>query len=105
MGSTLRLRLPGRLSDEQVRRLCAGLAEQLSAGAATAVVCQVEQAVGDLATVDAVARLALVARRAGVTFSLDSPGTELTSLLALVGLGAALARTDDRAAGRQAGSP
>jgi hypothetical protein len=91
MGSTMRLRLSGDLSDEQVRRLCAGLAEQLAAGAATAVVCHVEHAGGDLTTVDAVARLALVARRAGVAFSLDSPGAELTSLLGLVGLRAALA--------------
>ncbi len=96
MGSTLRLRLPGDLSDEQVCRLCTELAEQLTAGAATAVVCHVDHAVGDLTTVDAVARLALVARWAGVAFSLDSPGAELSSLLSLVGLRAALTRTPDQ---------
>ncbi len=90
MGSTLRLRLPVRATDEQVRWLCIGLREQLTTGAATAVVCQVDRAVGDLATVDAVARLALVARRAGVAFALDTPAAEL-SLLGLVGLRAALA--------------
>lgn len=95
MSSTLRLRVPRRLTDEQVRRLCTGLAEQLTAGAATAVVCRVERPVGDLATVDVVARLALVARRAGVTFWLDSPDAELASLLGLVGLRAALARLPD----------
>ena len=95
MGSTLRLRLAGHLTDDQVRRLCTGLAEQLTAGVASAVVCHVEQAVGDLATIDAVARLALVARRAGVAFSLDGPGTELTALLGVVGLRAVLAGLPD----------
>ena len=95
MGSTVRLRLPDGLSDEQVRRLCSRLAEQLAAGAATAVVCHVEHAADDLSTVDAVARLALVARRAGVAFSLDSPGAELSSLLGLVGLRTVLASLPD----------
>lgn len=95
MGSTLRLALPRRPSDEQVRRLCTGLAEQLAAGAAATVVCRVEHAGGDLTTVDAVARLALVARRAGVAFSLDGPGAELSSLLGLAGLRAVLAGLPD----------
>lgn len=95
MGSALELRLPARPSDETVRRLCAGLREQLRSGAATAVVCRVDRAAGDLATVDAVARLALVARRAGVAFALDGPGPDLSSLLALVGLGSVLAGLPD----------
>ncbi len=95
MGTTLQLRLPVPLTSGQVRRLCCGLREQLSSGAVTAVVVQVEQAAGDLATVDAVARLALVARRKGVAFSLDSPGNELSSLLGLVGLRAGLAGLPD----------
>ena len=102
MGSTLRLRLAAPVSDDQVRGLCTGLREELSTGAVAAVVCQVEHAVADLATVDALARLALVARRAGVGFSLDSPGAELSSLLALVGLRGALARTSG---GRSAREP
>ena len=86
MGSTLHLRVPAPVTDEQARRLCAGLQERLRTGVVTAVVCQVDLAAGDLATVDAVARLALVARRAGVSFVLDDPGVGLCSLLDLVGL-------------------
>ena len=91
MGATLLLRLPVPLTDEGVRQLCAGVQEQLTAGAVTTVVCSVGQAAGDLATADAVARLALVARRAGVGFALHDPGGDLSSLLDLLGL-AALAR-------------
>ena len=95
MGSTLQVRLPALVTDEHVRRLCSGLREQLTTGAVAAVVCHVERPVGDLATVDAVARLALVARRAGVAFTLDDPGTDLSSLLGLVGLRAVLAGQPD----------
>jgi hypothetical protein len=95
MGPALELRLPACLSDETVRRLCAGLGEQLGCSGVTAVVCRVECAAGDLATVDAVARLALVARRAGVAFTLDGTGPGLSSLLGLVGLDAALVPLPD----------
>ena len=95
MGSTLQLRLPVPVTAEQVRRLCRVLHEQLRAGGVTAVVCHAERARGDLATVDAVARLALVARRAGVAFSLDGPGADLTALLGLLGLQAALVAAPD----------
>jgi hypothetical protein len=96
MGTTLRLRLPAPLTAEHVGGLCAALGEQLGSGTVNAVVCSVDRAAGDLPTVDALARLALVARRAGVAFSLDIPGAELSSLLRLVGLQAVLAgRSDD----------
>lgn len=95
MGSTLQLRLPVPVTAEQVRRLCGALHEQLRTGGITAVVCHAERAAGDLATVDAVARLALVARRAGVAFSLDDPGADLSALLSLLGLHAALAASLD----------
>jgi hypothetical protein len=91
MGSTLQLRLPATLTAAQVRRLCAGLAEQLAVGTVSVVVCRVDPAATDLATVDAVARLALVARRAGVVFVLEPPARHLSSLLELVGLRGALA--------------
>ena len=75
MGSTLQVRLPVPVTPEQVRRLCVGLQDQLRGGGVTDVVCLAGRAAGDLATADAVARgLALVARRAGVAFSLDGPG-------------------------------
>ena len=95
MGTTLQLRLPVPLTAEQVRGLCADLREQLTSGAVSAVVCSVDRPPGDLATVEAVARLALVARRAGVAFSLDSPGAELSSLLGLLGLRAVLTGLPD----------
>ena len=95
MGSTLQVRLPALVTDERVRRLCAELREQLADGAVAAVVCHVEHAAGDLATVDAVARLALVARRAGVAFRVDGPGSELSSLLGLVGLRSVLVGQSD----------
>ena len=96
MGTTLQLRLPVPLTAEQVRGLCAALGERLGSGSVSAVVCSVDRAPEDLSTVDALARLALVARRAGVDFCLDAPGAELSSLLGLVGLRAALAgRSDD----------
>lgn len=96
MGSTLRLRLRAPVTDEQVRRLCAALAGRLRTGTVHAVVCRVERGASDLATVDAVARLALVARRAGVTLRLDRPCVELSALVDLVGLRALLERSDDR---------
>ena len=86
MGSTLHLPLPTPVTSEGARRLCAGLRSQLSTGAVAAVVCQVDAAGRDLDTVDAVARLALVARRAGVAFTVEAPGGELSALLELVGL-------------------
>ncbi len=95
MGSTLQVRLPVPVTAEQVRRLCGALHEQLRTGGVTAVVCSAERAAGDLATVDAVARLALVARRAGVAFSLDGPGGDLSALLGLLGLQAVLAGAPD----------
>ena len=95
MGSTLHVQLPVPVTEELVRRLCTALGERVTSGGVVAVVCHVEQAAGDLATVDAVARIALAARRAGVAFSLDGPGAELSSLLGLVGLRAALAGVPD----------
>ena len=95
MGRTLQLRLPVPLTAEQLRGVCADLGEQLGTGAVSAVVCSVDRAVGDLTTVDALARLALVARRAGVAFTLDTTGAELSSLLSLVGLRAALTGVSD----------
>lgn len=95
MGTTLQLRLPVPLTAGQLRGLCAGLGEQLRTGTVSAVVCSVDRAVGDLTTVDALARLALLTRRAGVAFSVDTPGAELSSLLSLVGLRATLAGLSD----------
>jgi hypothetical protein len=97
MGRTLHLRLPVPLTDELVRRLCARLRDELTTGTAAAVVCTVDPAADDLATVDAVARLALAARRAGVDFRLDGADGRLSSLLGLVGLRAALTTVPDDA--------
>jgi hypothetical protein len=95
MGSTLQLRLPVPLTTGGVRRLCARVRRQLSTGTVAAVVCSVDGGGADLATVDALARLALVARRAGVPFALDHPAAGLSSLLAVVGLRRTLAGLPD----------
>lgn len=96
MGSTLQLRLPVPVEADDLHRRCAGLRRQLVEGRVTTVVCRVDGPAGDLATVDAVARLALVARRAGVAFTVEATGRDLSALLALTGLGAVLAgRLDD----------
>ena len=97
MARTLQLRLPVPLTDERVRRLCVLLRDDLTAGAVTEVVCSVDPGADDLATVEAVARLALVARRAGVQFRLDGPVDELSSLLGLVGLRTVLTGVPDDA--------
>ena len=97
MGRTLQLRLPVPLTDELVRTSCARLRHELTTGDVAAVVCDVEAAAGDLGTVDAVARLALVARRAGVEFRLDGLDGDLSSVLGLVGLRAALTGVHDDA--------
>jgi ABC-type transporter Mla MlaB component len=60
-------------------------------GDATIILCDLARlADADLATVDALARLALRARRMGCAVSLRDPSTELLELVGLAGLGEVL---------------
>ena len=86
MGATVELRLPGPLTDDVVARTCAALTMRLRAGGVSRVVCHLDRVGSDLAAVDAVARLALTARRAGVAFDLRGLDPDLPALLQLVGL-------------------
>lgn len=90
MGATVELRLPGPLSDEVVASTCAALRTRLRAGGVSHVVCHLDRGAGDLAAVDAVARLALTARRAGAVFGVGTADADLLELLRLVGLSGVL---------------
>ncbi|HEU5205959.1 MAG TPA: STAS domain-containing protein [Candidatus Limnocylindrales bacterium] len=58
------------------------------------ILCDLTQLAGaDMGTVDALARLALRARRLGCSISLRDPSSELCELLAFAGLGGVLPRS------------
>lgn len=86
MGTTVELRLPGPLTDALVAGACETLQARLRGGGVSRVVCHLEQTAGGLAAVDALARLALMARRAGAAFVVGSADADLLALLRLVGL-------------------
>jgi ABC-type transporter Mla MlaB component len=86
MGTTVELRLPGPLTDDVVARTCDALRTGLGAGDVSRVVCHLDRVPSDLAAVDALARLALTARRAGAAFDLRGHDADLPQLLELVGL-------------------
>ncbi|MEU2022895.1 STAS domain-containing protein [Streptomyces sp. NPDC016469] len=85
--------LSGHITRDAVPRLCADLESLMAASPdATTVDCDLSGVVRpDLTTVDAIARLTLIARRTG-TRALRLHGTtpELRALLELVGLGEAV---------------
>jgi hypothetical protein len=58
----------------------------MSAGCSGAIVCDVERVVADAATVDALARLQLNARRIGLELRLRNASKELLDLIGLCGL-------------------
>ena len=63
------------------------------ADAPTVILCDLAQLTdADMATVDALARLALLARRLGCSISLRDPSSELCELVAFAGLGDVLPR-------------
>ncbi|MFE2290157.1 STAS domain-containing protein [Streptomyces sp. NPDC059452] len=92
--SPIVLTVTGRVGHEAVPGLCADLERRLAGpvGAAPGPAVPVECDVGgtdraDLVLVEAVARLALVARRSGRRLRLRGVSPELQALLDLVGLG------------------
>ncbi|MFF1468417.1 STAS domain-containing protein [Streptomyces mirabilis] len=79
--------LPGPVTRDQVPGLCDDVRARLAATGARVVVCDVA-GLGPpgLATVDALARMQLTARRAGGRVRLRAPSPSLLLLLDLVGL-------------------
>jgi hypothetical protein len=86
MGVVLDVRLPAGLASAELAHACAFLAARLRTAPVTAVVCDAESLPGELAAVEALARLALVARRGGARFAVRGMRPELTSLVCLLGL-------------------
>ncbi|MFD8013477.1 STAS domain-containing protein [Streptomyces sp. NPDC058955] len=74
--------LPAAPTREEVARLCA----ELAAAPPGDVRCEVDPRAHGLPALDALARLALAARRAGHRLTFDGAGPDLTALLRLTGL-------------------
>jgi hypothetical protein len=82
----LDVRLPGALESAELTRECACLAARLRASAVTAVVLDAGSLSGDLAAVQALARLSLVARHGGARVTVRSMSAELSSLVDWLGM-------------------
>ena len=79
------------LNPEDVSDLIERLGPRTVRDDSTIILCDLAQlADADMATVDALARLALRARRMGCAVSLRDPSTELLELVGLAGLGGVL---------------
>jgi ABC-type transporter Mla MlaB component len=79
------------LNPDDVPALIERMGPGVVRGDATLILCDLARlADADMATVDALARLALRARRMGCAVSLRDPSTELLELLGLAGLGEVL---------------
>lgn len=78
--------MPGRVGRDDVSVLCAQVRERLSGGSSV-VVCDVQDlAQVDVATIDALARMQLTARRLGGEVRLRAAPGQLLELIRLVGL-------------------
>lgn len=86
MAATVELHLPSSPSPGQVIRLCARLRRRLGDGGVRHVVCDVDGLAADVGAVEALARLALTARRGGAALQVRGASADLRSLLRLVGL-------------------
>jgi anti-anti-sigma factor len=85
--STILVVVAGRIERDTIAGLCERVQRSLAASACDRVICDVG-ALGDVdaATVDALARLQLTAKRLGREFRLRGASDELQALLALAGL-------------------
>ena len=86
--ATVELRLTGPLPPEELAQLCRALALELGTddGEPGEVVCLVEGLSDGLESVEVLARLSLVVRRAGGHLLVRGTSPGLTALLGLVGL-------------------
>jgi hypothetical protein len=91
VGVVLEVRLPAALASVDLARVCACLAARLRTGTVAAVVCSAEALPGDVTAVEALARMSLVARRAGASFAVRGMSPQLSSLVRLLGLDGPLA--------------
>ncbi|MEU9091211.1 STAS domain-containing protein [Streptomyces sp. NPDC048428] len=105
--SPVALVVSGRVTRAGTPRLCADLEAILATSDATVVDCDVGGVVGpDLASVEAIARLSIVARRAGGRrLRLRGTPPELRLLLDLVGLAGVVGLDDGPAAVEAGGTP
>jgi hypothetical protein len=92
----LDVRLPAA-SPADLARIAVHLGVRLRSGPVAVVVCHGEALPGELASVDALARLALVARRCGTRLAVRGARPELAALVELLGLGELLAAPTGRA--------
>ena len=88
MAATVELRLAGALAPEELAQLCRALAADLGTDGEQGgeVVCLVDGLAADLGSVEVLARLSLVVRRAGGHLRVRGTSPGLTALLGLVGL-------------------
>ncbi len=82
------MRISGRLTPDDVPRLCEELHARLSGTGVTEAICDVGGLThASLTAVNALARMQLTARRLGCRVRMRGAGPELRALLELVGLG------------------
>ena len=88
--------VPAAVEPGDAPTLCRDVTRELEAGGVEAVVCDAESAGrGSLGTIDLLARLALLARRAGCRLELEHSSPELDALVRFVGLDGALPCPED----------
>jgi ABC-type transporter Mla MlaB component len=88
---TVRLAIAGPLGRDQLPALFARTCALLAGSGAELLCCDLDERVAaDAVAVDALARLALAARRHGVAVQLEGASEELLGLVALIGLEAVL---------------
>ena len=83
---TVELHLPASPSPLQVEELCEVLRRRLSRGDVHVVSCDVRLLLGEVANVEALARVALTARRGGASVRVRGADDAVRSLLVLLGL-------------------
>jgi ABC-type transporter Mla MlaB component len=97
--------IEGPIDRDGVSRLCARFQDALDHPGSDRIVCDVGAVPGaDAATIDALARLQLIARRGGRQIHLGTASTELLGLLELMGLRRVLPAARPQASSR-GGSP